>query len=524
MPFDLSRSRTHRPGRRTSAPPRLETLEDRTVPTISLPTPGTPGLAILTGTVGPDLFVVRLRAGDASTIEFSDNGGAQIRSAALADITGIVVDGQAGNDRLQIDNANGYVGKAGGLPITYDGGIGVDALLLTGNPASVSETYTGSASFAGTISGSNGTVTQTIAFAHLTGIIDLVTAASLTVNLNDKNNLVELRQGFAEGGNATIKIDHADRGDLDDAVNQAMDLGLNNTALDANLLTNFADNPRDDNGETFVPFTFANKTAVTINALGGNDTVALDISAPAAGLASLTLDGGTGSNNLAQQRLPATVALVATNFARTDTDPNNVFIQNLYAHRLHRFANDTELTSWRGVLASQGAGVVANAIERSAESRTQTLLGWYRHYLGREGSTAEVQGWVSLLGQNQTEEQVLAQILGSAEFANRANNLFPFGSTPERFVRAMYALALNRLPGASELNFWVNQVNAAGNTSVAFGILSSQEFHAQSYLAFYTYLLHREADAPGYNSLLSANLDLTRARVAIEGSPEFFNG
>src|SRR5207244_2750665 len=104
--------------------PLLEGLEDRTVPSITFSGPGNTGIATLTGTEGPDRFAIRLKSGDATTIEFSDDNGQNFTDANLADITAVQVNGLRGYDLLRVNEDNGFVAKAGGLPITFDGGRG----------------------------------------------------------------------------------------------------------------------------------------------------------------------------------------------------------------------------------------------------------------------------------------------------------------------------------------------------------------------------------------------------------------
>src|SRR5258708_3472854 len=93
--------------------PLLEPMEERALPSVAPPAPGTPGPLTLTGTNGPDQFVIRLQAGAATNIQVSDNGGSSFTTAALADVTGINVDGLGGKDSLTVDNSNGLVAKAG---------------------------------------------------------------------------------------------------------------------------------------------------------------------------------------------------------------------------------------------------------------------------------------------------------------------------------------------------------------------------------------------------------------------------
>src|SRR5262249_54526266 len=104
--------------------PTLEGLEQRTLLTVTVHTPGSPGTAKLTGTTGPDQLVVRLQPGSPTNIQFSDNGGASFTTAALRDVNLIAISGLAGADTITIDHSFGFVGKIGLLPITLDGGPG----------------------------------------------------------------------------------------------------------------------------------------------------------------------------------------------------------------------------------------------------------------------------------------------------------------------------------------------------------------------------------------------------------------
>src|SRR2546423_2822024 len=124
----------------------LETLEDRSLLSISVPPPGTSGPVIITGTPGSDHFMIRLeppaQGAPGAMVGFSDNGGASFAFVPLANVTSVTVNGMGGLDTLVLDNSIGLIGKAGGLTITWNGGIGFDRLLVTGNgDANIKETY-----------------------------------------------------------------------------------------------------------------------------------------------------------------------------------------------------------------------------------------------------------------------------------------------------------------------------------------------------------------------------------------------
>src|SRR5262245_21224771 len=133
----LWKEATRHPKRKAVKPrhrPALEGLEDRSLLTVTVPNPGTPGTAKITGTNGPDQLLIRLQPGSPTNIQLSDDGGATFKTAALADVNNITVSGLGGADTLTTDNSNGLVGRPGVLPIVYDGGPGRDTLVLTGNP------------------------------------------------------------------------------------------------------------------------------------------------------------------------------------------------------------------------------------------------------------------------------------------------------------------------------------------------------------------------------------------------------
>ena len=120
-----------------------------------------------------------------------------------------------------------------------------------------------------------------------------------------------------------------------------------------------------------------------------------------------------------------------------------------------------------------------------------------------------------------TAEGRLSSLLGSVEFASRANSMFTTGTANERLVRALYAVLLNRSASAVEVSDWQSVLPLLGGSGMALGFLTSQEFRIDMVSGFYTGLLNRNADLTSLIGWVNSNLDLTSIRAAIESSPEF---
>lgn len=188
---------------------------------------------------------------------------------ATSGVERIKADGQDGNDALAVDSTNGAVPIA----ITFDGGASSDSLILTGGTATA-DTYTpGPVLGAGTSTIVIGGVTQTVNFTGLEPVIDLV-AGPLTVNANNAANSISY----------TVGRDNADTAD---------DTTRGKVSIDAQEFINFS-----------------NKTALTINALGGDDTISLNNPNIPTGLTGITVNGGDPS---------ASDSLVITGTAGADT-------------------------------------------------------------------------------------------------------------------------------------------------------------------------------------------------------------
>ena len=362
----LLRSIFNRPSKQSRQTPRaqlvVERLENRTVPSITFSAAGNSGVASLLGGPGAEDFQIRLKPTDASTIEFSDNVGASFVDAALSGITAVNVSGLQGSDTLILDASNGLLGKASGLPISFDGGVGLDVLAVVGTPdGTVTETFTaGSSPGTGTLAIGNGTVASTITLTNVSAIRDTMTADTLTINGNDNNNRIHFQNGPVINGfkTDTVRIQNVNVNEnVDDADEQDMEQ---------------ADERRFGN---LVSVGFANKTNVIIGGLGGDDLI-LAVAQPAVGLQTLTFDGGTGTNVLAANRLPYNVSVGVNQFQIQETDPDAIFIEALYQERLERTAQAPEVAGWLNVLHGSGRTAVAQGIEESLEARKNLERSW----------------------------------------------------------------------------------------------------------------------------------------------------
>jgi uncharacterized protein YkwD len=199
------------------------------------------------------------------------------------------------------------------------------------------------------------------------------------------------------------------------------------------------------------------------------------------------------------------------------------YVTKLYRTLLGRGASGAEIASWDAVLQASGPGAVVSGIENSDEARTRLVKSWYVTYLGRQAGNGEEQGWVARLAQGASDEDVLAGILGSDEFVNRAQGLSTTPNPNENYIRALYAILLNRGAGQAEVNSWLAVLGGSGRDTVVRGILYSAEYRADVISNYYISLLHRST-APAVREVdywVNSGDNLAGIRMGFEGSTEF---
>jgi trimeric autotransporter adhesin len=218
---------------------------------VSFALPATAGspMTILTiaGTGRDDTIVVNAIGIDSGT--YSINGGPAI---AFSGVTRLVVSGGDGNDTLTIVNPTGSL-FAPTDGISYDGGgQPADTLEVLGGTATDFIYTAGATHDAGTLVHTGEAGTQTIDFAGIAPIIDTVAAPTFTIKGTAGADAITIENVFV-GGVSMMQV----------------------------------------SSPTFESISFANKATVTINGLGGGDTVMFQgqVHASGTGLTTLNLTG-----------------------------------------------------------------------------------------------------------------------------------------------------------------------------------------------------------------------------------------
>jgi hypothetical protein len=91
------------------------------------------------------------------------------------------------------------------------------------------------------------------------------------------------------------------------------------------------------------------------------------------------------------------------------------------------------------------------------DPHVELVQSWYQRYLRRSIDISGLQGWVNLLRQGASHDDVKAAILGSPEYYQLQ------GNTPEGFVTGLYGDVLGRAPSRDELVLWLNRLGQLRN-------------------------------------------------------------
>src|SRR5262249_5901089 len=152
---------------------------------------------------------------------------------------------------------------------------------------------------------------------------------------------------------------------------------------------------------------------------------------------------------------------------------------------------------------------------------------------GRAADPAGLAGYVASLQQGSTLEQVIASLVSSAEYFNRAAQTLPGGDPNVAWLRVLYRDLLGRAPSASDVQSWLDTLSRVGRNSVALGFANSAECRSLQIRAMYGQLpigvvqspnlLHRRTapSAAEVNAWLQTGQSLLQLEVSFASTPEF---
>jgi hypothetical protein len=210
-------------------------------------------IATVIGTPGNDtITAIGALANNADSVTVAPiaptNGLLPINLLGLA---GVVINSGLGNDNVVVNSSIGPFQ----IPLTYDGGAGIDTLTLVGGTATADQYIPGPDAGEGNLAltfAQSGT--ESVSFSNLSPVLDSV-AGPLTVTGTNANNTITYSAG---------------------------------SVITNGLIA-------EDNFESIE---FTNKTILTINGGGGDNTTIVNNPNTPTGLVAINVTGGTGNNTL----------------------------------------------------------------------------------------------------------------------------------------------------------------------------------------------------------------------------------
>ena len=189
------------------------------------------------------------------------------------------------------------------------------------------------------------------------------------------------------------------------------------------------------------------------------------------------------------------------------------FVQAMYNELLGRTGSLAELNGWVTILAAQGQAAVANDILRSTESLGRVVDQLYIRFLGRQSDAGGRAFWIGLLQNGTPLETVEAGFLTSPEYLHHINT---------DYVQSLYINILGRTGSPNELASWYARIQTLGLAGIANGFLTSQEYRADSVSADIAAFLHRPAAATELGNFIAMHTDLFGLETAVLSTPEYF--
>jgi photosystem II stability/assembly factor-like uncharacterized protein len=189
---------------------------------------------------------------------------------------------------------------------------------------------------------------------------------------------------------------------------------------------------------------------------------------------------------------------------------NAAFVEQLY---LDLLARDSDAANAQ--LRSAAVGLLVG----SAEYRNNLVTGYFQKLLGRAPDASEL-SFFTALQQATSDEQVQAEIIGSAEYFNRA------GGTNDAFINQAFMDILNRPPTGPEVAQAQAQLAAGvSRRDVVAPLFKSNEYAVNVVNGLYQKYLGRAADQAGLDRFVPAFLNGLSQEGLVQilvGSDEYY--
>ena len=133
---------------------------------------------------------------------------------------------------------------------------------------------------------------------------------------------------------------------------------------------------------------------------------------------------------------------------------NQDWLDLVYKDLLDRAPDKAGAAAWTKALASGATRQqVASLIDMSSEREAIVVGADYQTYLGRTGSSGEINYWVGVMESGATQEQVIAIIMASSEFLTHE------GGTLSGWLTGVYETTLGRAPDTAGFDVWIRVLN-----------------------------------------------------------------
>jgi hypothetical protein len=199
-------------------------------------------------------------------------------------------------------------------------------------------------------------------------------------------------------------------------------------------------------------------------------------------------------------------------------DANTLYLQNLYAKVLGRLPDLDGLAGWQAALAGGlSRAQAAQGFINSPEHRMNEVDAYYRVFLGRAPDRAGRDGWVQAFLNGASEKDVVLGFLTSAEYLQAH-------ADDSSLVRALYEDVLGRTGSAAEVQGWVSALQGGlSRAAVAAGFVNSQESLTLMARGYYNDFLERAGSAAEVQGWVNALQSSTPGQVqaAFLASQEF---